>query len=274
MLSKDQIAQFRKQGYLVIDTGVPESLLDDIVDQTSPAYERGGSSNGAYAHGTRVADAWKWNENVRRLAVLPVFLGALQDLFGRRPLPFQTLNFPIGTQQRPHSDTVHFNSIPSGYMAGIWMALEDIDDDNGPLVYYPGSHKLREYSMRDAGLEPGYDHYHAYEEFILEKIREHGLEPVHGTVSKGQAIIWHANLLHGGSLHKDPARSRHSQVTHYFFSGCRYYTPMDSTPHQTKYRHPIWIPNRPLNRAYWTRARFAAFTTRQYVKSVLNRSRG
>jgi len=26
-----------------------------------------------------------------------------------------------------------------------------------------------------------------------------GFEPVYGTVSKGQAIIWASNLLHGGS---------------------------------------------------------------------------
>ncbi len=273
MLSQEQVAEFDNQGYLVIDTGVPERILDDIVAQVGNAYPKEKLSGGIYQHGTRLPDAWKWNENVRRLAVLPEFLEALEALFGRRPLPFQTINFPIGTQQRPHSDTIHFNSIPSGFMAGVWVALEDTDDDNGPLVYYPGSHKLPEYSMADAGLDPGYDNYHAYEEFILARIREHDLKPVTGTIRKGQAIIWHANLLHGGARHNDPARSRHSQVIHYFFAGCRYYTPMDSTARTLKFRHPIWIPRRPLNRAYWTRARFAAFTARQYAMSMLGLGR-
>jgi hypothetical protein len=42
---------------------------------------------------------------------------------------------------------------------------------------------------------------------------------------KGQALIWCANLLHGGSPQIDPAMSRWSQVTHYFFDDCVYYTP-------------------------------------------------
>jgi hypothetical protein len=42
---------------------------------------------------------------------------------------------------------------------------------------------------------------------------------------KGQALIWAANLLHGGSVQHDPARTRWSQVTHYYFRDCIYYTP-------------------------------------------------
>ena len=31
-------------------------------------------------------------------------------------------------QQRTHSDSMHFASVPSRYMAGVWIALEDIQD--------------------------------------------------------------------------------------------------------------------------------------------------
>ena len=30
-------------------------------------------------------------------------------------------------------------------MCGVWVALEDITEDNGPLHYYPGSHRLPDY---------------------------------------------------------------------------------------------------------------------------------
>jgi hypothetical protein len=49
-------------------------------------------------------------------------------------------------------------------------------------------------------------------------------------IPKGHAIIWAANLLHGGSAITDPARTRHSQVTHYFFEDCLYYQPQKSDP--------------------------------------------
>ena len=42
---------------------------------------------------------------------------------------------------------------------------------------------------------------------------------------KGQALIWTANLLHGGMPQNDPTLTRWSQVTHYFFDDCIYYTP-------------------------------------------------
>lgn len=47
---------------------------------------------------------------------------------------------------------------------------------------------------------------------------------------KGQALIWAANLLHGGERHLDPDRTRWSQVTHYYFEDCLYYTPLNSDP--------------------------------------------
>jgi hypothetical protein len=54
-------------------------------------------------------------------------------------------------------------------------------------------------------------------------------------------VIWAANLLHGGSLQRNKQRSRHSQVTHYFFEGCKYYTPILSTRDQITWRDPQWI---------------------------------
>ena len=37
--------------------------------------------------------------------------------------------------------------------------------------------------------------------------------------------IWAANLLHGGSRQNDRSLTRWSQVTHYYFEDCVYYTP-------------------------------------------------
>jgi ectoine hydroxylase-related dioxygenase (phytanoyl-CoA dioxygenase family) len=189
-----------------------------------------------------VQDAWKTVDEVRQLAVLPVALAALEQLFGRAALPFQTLNFPIGTRQLTHSDTIHFNSIPKGFMAGVWVALEDIDASNGPLQYYPGSHKLQEYTMQDFGLEPGYENYRHYETHIQALIEAEALIPEFGAIKRGQALIWHANLLHGGAAQTDLSRSRHSQVTHYYFENCAYYTPMNSRADKPHFRKPFWIP--------------------------------
>ena len=58
----------------------------------------------------------------------------------------------------------------------------------------------------------------------------HGLRKETFRARKGQALIWTANLLHGGGAHLDPQRTRWSQVTHYYFENCSYYTPVTSDP--------------------------------------------
>ena len=240
ILSPEQISSFHERGVLKVDFSFGPGLLDNIVEKVYPYYSeeyRRGETVGA-----RIQDAWKFIDEVRLLAVHKNVKTALAQLLGRKALPFQTINFPVGTAQKPHSDTLHFNCEPSGYMVGVWVALEDIDASSGPLIYYPGSHLLPEYSMQDFNLEPGHDHYPKYEEQIQRIIRENKLSPEYGLVKKGEAIIWHANLLHGGAPYTDGTKTRHSQVTHYYFENCRYFTPLYSNTRKRRYRFPFWIP--------------------------------
>ncbi len=240
VLNAEEVSRFHEKGMLIFDFGFDEHHLDEIVSSVDSLYEISYRDDLSIA--VRIQDAWKQNENVRRLAINSRVLTALEQLIGRKPLPFQTLNFPIGTSQSPHSDTIHFSTEPQGFMAGVWVALEDVDFSNGPLVYYPGSHKFPSYSMQDLGLKPGFQNYAAYERRIGNLIIEHNLQAEYGTIKKGEAIIWHANLLHGGAPRKDLTRTRHSQVTHYYFEGCDYYTPLGSVAGRHFYRQPVWIP--------------------------------
>lgn len=243
VLSQAQIDEFHERGILQVDFGFAPGLLETIKTRVYPHYPA--DFRNGKVDNTRLQDAWKCVDEARQLAADPRVLAALEQLLGRKALPFQTLNFPVGTRQLAHSDTIHFSTLPAGYMAGVWVALEDIDADNGPLIYYPGSQKLPYYGMHDFELEPGYHNYHIYEQRIQELIEKEGFEPEYGTIKKGQAIIWHANVLHGGAPQKDMSRSRHSQVTHYYFDGCKYYTPMESTADEKTYRQPEWITNQP-----------------------------
>lgn len=241
LVTEDQHRQFWDRGYFVFDTQIDHSTLDRIVEDLADKYPPDDQPEG-YVTPTRLQDAWEFNRDVRGVATNPHILRVLEELYGRKPLPFQTLNFPTGTRQLAHSDTIHFNSLPHTFMCGVWVALEDIDMDNGPLIYYPGSNKLPEYTMADAGAPEAHSrHYPIYEQFIQDVIAEFGLEADYGTIPKGHALIWSSNLLHGGAPQKDPHRSRHSQVTHYFFEGCRYYTPMDTKGLHVHWREPQWI---------------------------------
>ena len=55
-----------------------------------------------------------------------------------------------------------------------------------------------------------------------------GLRKELAYLKRGQALIWAANLLHGGEPVAKPERTRKSQVTHCYFDDCSYYTPFRS----------------------------------------------
>lgn len=233
-----QREQFEREGFLIFDPEISTALIEAIRADLHDKYLK---TPGEPRTNERILNAWKTSPNVRALARSPKVLALLEEVYGRKALPFQTLNFPIGTQQKAHQDTIHFNSVPSGYMCGVWVALEDIDTTNGPLVYYPGSHKLPEFTMKDAGLKADYADYPKYVQFIAKVIDQSAFKPQYGTLQKGQALLWAGNLLHGGAFQKDKSRSRHSQVTHYFFEGCKYMTPMSSDEKRICWREPEWI---------------------------------
>ncbi|WP_066764809.1 phytanoyl-CoA dioxygenase family protein [Sphingobium sp. CCH11-B1] len=177
----------------------------------------------------RVQDAWSFDKDVRAIAANEHVLSLLSRLYGRTAFPFQTLNFPVGTQQDAHSDSVHFSSLPERFMCGVWLAMEDVGPDAGPLFYYPGSHRWPIMTNMLIGrrgfgsdLSSAQDPYGPAWRAICEA-NEASQEVF--LAKKGQALIWCANLLHGGSRQNDPRVTRWSQVTHYYFDDCIYYTP-------------------------------------------------
>lgn len=174
--------------------------------------------------GGRLMDGWRHSEAIRALASHPAVLELLHELYGRRPLPFQTLDFDRGTEQPLHADSIHFDSVPHGLMCGVWIALEDVGPTQGPLRYVPGSHRSAPVRPSDAiGADGRFDH-RRYEELAQESVAGMEVQELHATC--GDAFVWHADLLHGGAPVLDPGSSRWSQVTHYFFEGGTYITPL------------------------------------------------
>jgi len=230
---RDIAVALREKGYAVMD--FPDAELHARIERIKAALEpRFGirSDDPASIPGIkerRIQDAWQFNEDVRAIAANEAVLDLLGKLYGRRPFPFQTLNFPVGTQQAAHTDAVHFSSMPERFMCGVWLAMEDIGPDAGPLMYIPGSHRWPVLSNAMIGrrgwqseLHSAQDPYQKVWDAITETT---GIQPEIFEARKGQALIWCANLLHGGSPHRDKQRTRWSQVTHYFFEDCIYYTP-------------------------------------------------
>src|SRR5688572_6137466 len=124
-LSDEQVADFEREGYLILDDPCDGALVDDITEELDerfredfhpgPRSVRDGVIYGMHPalrgdyHWQRIMDAWKISDTARAAALAPRVLAALEQIYGRKPMPFQTLNFPVGTQQAAHSDGGFFN---------------------------------------------------------------------------------------------------------------------------------------------------------------------
>lgn len=222
------LEKYNNDGYLIVKSVIDNDTIEKIVHEIYEKHPENKNQN-------RITDAWKHHDIIGYLAFNKKIMNILSHLYKRKPVPFQTLNFYLGTEQKIHSDQIHFCSDPLDLMCGVWIALEDVSMDSGPLVYYPGSHKLPFYTMQRLKLEPG--NYLEYEKKIQEKINQSGLLPKYGDIKKGDIIIWHANLIHGGSKRNNINLTRKSVVIHYFFEKCKYWTPILSGPNNIIYRN-------------------------------------
>jgi len=189
-------------------------------------------------------DKWQKYDSVLRLSCNKYILLLLESLYNRTPFPFQTLNFLKGPHFGVHSDEWHFGTMPAGLMCGVWVAFEDVTIDNGPLYYYRGSHRLPPIFPAEVGLTLSTDNkawtenVSKYSEYLDKKLQALELTKDIFLCKKGEAIIWASNLIHGSIVAKENT-TRLSQVTHYFFDGCAYYTPGNSNMSDIKHRRPF-----------------------------------
>jgi ectoine hydroxylase-related dioxygenase (phytanoyl-CoA dioxygenase family) len=222
---------YNKDGYIVLKNVFSEDEINKVVSEMN---EKG--FNPDYnliktRDANRCQDLWENSEAVKNLSIKPEILSTLEMLYSREVVPFQTLNFLRGTQQMAHSDTIHFSSLPAKFMAGVWIALEDVTHENGPLFYYPGSHQMPEYNFnhfRENLVDNSYDNYHDYELFMEALMLNSSYEKKEFLAKNGDVLIWSANIVHGGSPVIKADSTRLSQVTHYYFKDCIYYSPMSS----------------------------------------------
>lgn len=244
-------ADLHDKGYAVLNFPDPDitARIDRIKAHLGPRYgiDFAASSSDKTQGERRIQDAWKEDEDVRAIAANRRIIDLLSKLYGRSAFPFQTLNFPVGTQQDVHSDAVHFSSLPERFMCGVWLAMEDVGPDAGPLFYYPGSHRWPIMTnaligRRGFGSDLG-SAQDPYGPAWSALCNASGAQQEVFLAKKGQALIWCANLLHGGSRQTDPRLTRWSQVTHYYFDDCIYYTPAfsDEAVGQLDLREPLSI---------------------------------
>ncbi|HLY39531.1 MAG TPA: phytanoyl-CoA dioxygenase family protein [Candidatus Binatia bacterium] len=162
------------------------------------------------------------NAAARRIYFDRQLAGLTSRLFGRHARPIAAINFMTGSEQDLHQDMAVFHIWPRNYLIGAWIACEDIADASGPLVFYPGSHRapffpgFNDYpqtNLRTADPDTA-RRYQAYVDDLATRFERREFK-----ARKGQVLLWHGMLIHGGAPIARRGTSRKSMAIHYSVRG-------------------------------------------------------
>ena len=238
----DQLRHWIRHGMLVLSAAVPAILLDRAEEELDRAY-RGEIPELRFSCPEVAGDEiiplkesvtrlpakgldLHWLSPITRdLIFAPKLRQFLELLFERRLLASQSLAFLRGSAQPYHMDTFYVAYSSPIQFAASWIALEDVTAGGGELAYLERSHKLPEHllhggfksvweAQRMTGRKDQRNLAEEYEARLADAASTHGLPEKTFLAERGDVLIWHASLAHGGkpiSQH----RTRKSIVTHY-----------------------------------------------------------
>ena len=215
VLSADQIAFYREQGYLVLENQIPADWLARIHAEIARFEEE---ARGMTASNDRLdlEDSHRPDAPRLRRIKLPHMISEVMRTLMYSNLILAPARDLIGPDLRLHTTKLNMKS--AGYGAAVeWhqdyafyphtnddilaigVLIDDMASENGPLMVYPGSHK-----------GPVYDH-HVDGVFAGAMLpQENGLDPkdaVELTGPAGSISIHHGRIVHGSALNtSDRAR--------------------------------------------------------------------
>ena len=236
-----------RNGYVIIPQAVSAGAIDAFARDVDRAWLRGDTRlkvakrPGEYYPMTpdlrnsrlRVVDFYAYWPSALPLMFADPIVHFLKLIFDCPPLGFQSLSFEDGSQQFIHQDTAFVVVSSPMKLTAAWVALEDIQEGSGELVYYEGSHKLEEFIFggETKHWDPQRDGDAVLQEYgrsLIARAEGQGLSLRTFRPRKGDALIWSADLAHGGSAIAHPERTRRSLVTHY--------CPQDVEPYYFSYQ--------------------------------------
>ena len=134
------------------------------------------------------------------------FLGLI---FEAKTFASQTLGFLRGSAQEGHQDSAYVPYTIPRQFAATWAALEDVTIGAGELFYYPGSHRFDDFIYKDhyksvheahrmTGESPAREQIERHVHSLEERAAQRGIPKMPFAAKKGDVLVWHADLVHGG----------------------------------------------------------------------------
>lgn len=215
----DNMNKLEKDGYEIIPSFLSNSLIDECINEL---YIKNKFYN-------KVVDGWK---NIDIIGKIAFYKNIYRDLYEHKMVPIKTFNYYKSLSQDLHVEQILLCSEneEKNTFGLLWIAFEDITMENGPLIFYPGSHKFPFYNMQDLDLKP--NKYEDYCEKIKQIIQKSNIKPEYGLIKKGDALLLHPNLIYGELEQTYTKLTRKSMLIYYFSKFSKFWIPLISV-HKT-----------------------------------------
>lgn len=215
--------QFILDGYMAIKKAVPTDVIDAAARDLDAIYS-GARPNAKFTLSTKLeswnermpieaakaVDIHMISEDIRNAVYHEGIMRLVRGIFETGIHASQSLGFYRGSAQRIHQDTAYVTYSRPLQFVGVWLAMEDIEPDSGELEYLIGSHRMQRFqfpgghvSIHEAlRIDPTVDRQKYTEEYLRYlSAQEQSLAytRVRYYPKKGDALIWAAELAHGGT---------------------------------------------------------------------------
>ncbi|GIX06801.1 MAG: protein involved in biosynthesis of mitomycin antibiotics/polyketide fumonisin [Candidatus Poribacteria bacterium] len=231
VLTDKQVRFYDEEGYLLVPGVFTEEECDEIIARAQalharghvpgcfravPPEESGGDPLKVYP---RMMHPHRVDERLLHYLTHPKVADILRDLLRDGVIALQSMFYwkPPGARgQAFHQDDYYLQTKPGACIAA-WIALEKMDEENGAMRVFPGSHREpilemvptdTSVSFTDIAVVPPPQ----YSELLVE-------------MEKGDGLFFHGRLIHGSFPNRSQTRFRKSWICHYIPASSESYNP-------------------------------------------------
>ena len=208
---------YRREGWAVVE-GVftadeCEGLVAHMLDLHAGKKSLEGFAPRADDELQRTHNQHWYDPTAREWLIAPPLREPLVQCLGDEPDGIQTMYFWVGSEQGRHQDQYYLPGCMSA-----WIALMDVDEDNGAMWVQSGSHKGRLLTGGDFA-EGGEFHGWDYNAAVDELCARNELPEIPVCVRQGDVVFFDGVLVHRGGPIGQPGSYRHSLANHYIAHG-------------------------------------------------------
>jgi ectoine hydroxylase-related dioxygenase (phytanoyl-CoA dioxygenase family) len=253
MLTQEQVAQFRNNGFLYYGRVLTDSQLqelreslDSVLTGKSEATAERISNMGTGGRVvTQVVNIWQAEEPFRKHLYHPEIVATVSQLTGSPTVrvwhdQIQVKPAKIGGPTMWHQDHPYWPVIQPADLVSAWVALEDATIENGAMSMVPRSHLWGPYKDGTIGIDSN-DYSPTYDPAFVPEGEK--VEVVPCEVPAGAVLFHHCLTWHGAPANASD-KPRPAIAVHYMPGNVRY-EPQPGKSHVVE-RHIHVAPGEPL----------------------------